>query len=501
MASASSVPSSSSSSSSSAPTANVSAQIVVDAANTLASIGAHQIGTNLAIWYDVTTPTLPGQIAQVAPTILRWPGGSTSDLYHWQSQTECPQNGTGAGTPGPAYAPNSTFDNFMNLVVIPGSYNAAITVNYGTNASCNGGGDPTEAAAWVAYAKQKGYNQYIHYWTVGNEEFGGWEADLHNPAHDGPTYGAAMSGPNGYYQLMKAADPTAQVGAFVLGGPGYNNWDSSVLSTAQYDFVELHWYAQQPGQESDSWLLSQGPAALTQAIATLRQELQTAGKPSTPIMLGEVNSVAYNQGKQTTSVVNALFAGMVVGEVLQDNVAIATWWFGAGGSQGCNNNNSSSLYGWQNFGSYDLVASNTAYAYNYCTSNTGSEIVPEGTVFPSGNAFAMAQQFAQPGSSVLGVSVAASLPNVRAYAASQGKGYALMLFNLSQTDTTTATVGVQNAAAGSFTGSTVTYGKQQYDDSQNNVWTGPVTGSLGTVQSSSLQVTLPPFSMTVVKLQ
>jgi len=443
---------------------------------------------------------LPAQVASVAPTILRWPGGSLSDQYHWQNHTQCSYASPGTYTSGAAYDPNSTFDNFMTKIVQPGGYDAAITVAYGTNVACNGGGDPAEAAAWVAYAKQKGYNSSIHYWTVGNEVFGGWEVDLHQPANDAATYAAALSGASGYYAQMKAADPSAQVGAFVIGGTGYNNWDSTVLSKAQYDFVELHWYAQQPGQESDSWLLTQGPGTLTKTIATLRQELQTAGKPaSTPIMLGEVNSVAYNPGKQTMSVVNALFTGMVIGEVLNDNVAVTTWWFGAGGTQGCTNNNSSSLYGWQSFGGYDLIAANAQYSWNNCSNGT---VVPEGSLFPSGNAFALAQQFATGAESMLAVSVPSSLPDVRAYAASQGNGngYSLMLFNLNQTATTTATVGVANAATSSFSASTVTYGKAQYDESQNNTWTGPVSATLGHVQGN-VTVTLPPWSMTVLKLQ
>jgi alpha-L-arabinofuranosidase len=448
----------------------------------------------------VTTASLPAQVAAVTPQVVRWPGGSISDQYHWQNHTMCPSGGP--GTPSGAYQANSTFDNFMTKIVIPGSYQTALTVNYGSNAACNGGGDPAEAAAWVAHAKQQGYSQYIRYWTVGNEENGGWEYDLHNPAHDPATYAAALSGASGYYQQMKAADPSAQIGAFVLGGAGYNNWDATVLSHAQYDYVEFHWYAQAPGNESDSWLLTQGPQALTSTIATLRQELQTAGKSaSTPIMLGEVNSVAFNPGKQTMSIVNALFTGMLLGEVLNDNVSLVTWWFGAGGNQGCNHNNSSSLYGWQNFGGYDLVAAGAAFNWNYCTNNNGPKIVPEGAIFPSGSAYAMALQFAKPGNSMLAVSVASSLSNVRAYAASNGSGYALMLFNLSETGTATVSVSVKNAAASSLVASTVTYGKQQYDDSQNNIWSGPVSATIGTVQSSGLSVTLPAWSMTVLMLQ
>ncbi len=476
-----------------APTSTVAGQVLVDASAKIAPIQGGEIGTNLAVWYDVEMSGLPSQVASLSPHMLRWPGGSTSDTYHWQNHTEC----SAKGQSSTAYEQHSTFDNFMSAIVTPGNYEAAITVDYGSDPTCTTGGLPTEAAAWVAYAKAKGYNQHIHHWTVGNEVFGGWEFDLHAKPNDPTTYAGAMSGASGYYQLMKAADSTAQVGVVALGGSGLNNWDSIVLANAPYDYVEIHWYAQQPGSESDQYLLYQAPAALTATIATLRSELAAAGKANTPIMLGEFNSVAYNPGKQTTSIVNALFAGMAFGEVLNDNLAVATWWFGAGGTQNCGHNNSSSLYGWQNFGGYDLVAANTQYAWNGC--NTGPT-VPEGTLFPSGQAFALVSRFAQPGNSMLAASVNASLPDVRAYAATQGTGYALMLFNLNQSTASTVTVSLANAASSSYKGAALTYGKAQYDTSANNVWTGPVSTPVS-VSGTSATVTLPPYSMTVLTLQ
>jgi hypothetical protein len=45
----------------------------------------------------------------------------------------------------------------------------------------------------------------------------------------------------------------------------------------------------------------------------------------------------------------------------------------------------------------------------------------------------------------------------------------------------------------------VTYGKAQYDNSKNNVWTPPVSQNLGTANGSAT-VTLPPWSMTVLTL-
>ncbi len=461
---------------------------MVNASSVLAPIVAAELGANLAITFNMNTPGYTTAVAAMNPKQLRWPGGSIADGYHWQTHQSC----NGANNLQTAYNPASTFDNFMSTIVMPASYNVSITVDYGSDPTCTTGGLPSEAAGWVAHAKASGYNSRTNFWTIGNEEFGSWEQDLHANAHDPTTYANAVAGSNGFYASMKAADSTAKVGVLVEGA---NPWDSIVMANAPFDFVEFHWYAQQPGSESDQYLLYQAPGVLTQTINTIKSELAAAGKGSTPIMLGEFNSVAYNPGKQTVSVVNGLFTGMAFGEILNDGLAAATWWFGAGGSPNCGNNNSSSLYGWQNFGGYDLVALGGVW-----DPPCGGTNIPQDAVFPSGEAFLLVSQFAVPGNSMLSASVISSLSDVRAYAATQGTGYAVMLFNLNETTTSTVTVGVTNAAGSQYTATTSTYGKAQYDESQQNVWAGPVTASLGSV-GTTVSVSLPPLSMTVLKLQ
>lgn len=470
------------------------ADVVVDASRVVAPISRDAVGINLGLWYGVNAKDLPEEIASVRPRILRWPGGSLADGYHWQSQTQCNASNNRLVT---AYDPASTFDNFIDRIVIPGGYDVAITVDYGSNESCTGGGDPKEAAAWVAHARRRGYDTHTKYWTVGNEEFGGWEYDLHRLPHDAATYAAAMSGPDGYYALMKAADPTAQVGVVVTGNAAPNGWDRIVLRAAPFDFVELHFYAQQPGREGDAYLLERAPVALDAAIATLREELAAAGKPHTPIMLGELNSVAYAPGKQTLSIVNALYAGMAYGRVLNDGLAVATWWFGVGGEQNCGNDDAASLYGWQDFGGYDLVAANTRSAWNGCSRGP---VVPEGTVFPGGDAFLLVSRFARTGASMLAVAVDPAFPAVRAYADRTKSGdCALLLLNLNETAGATIRVGVENSPVTSYTATTLTYDKQLYDESQHNIWPGPVTASLGPVGPIAT-VTLPPWSITLLQL-
>jgi hypothetical protein len=470
------------------------ADVTVDASRFLAKITRDDVGLDLGTWYDITTPGFQARLSQVHPRLVRWPGGSVADTYHWQTHTTC----SGDRKVQPTYHPSARFDNFMKDVVIPGGYDVAITVNYGSNASCSGGGDPAEAVAWMEYAKRKGYERYIKYWTVGNEEFGGWEYDLHDRVHDPATYAAAMSGPNGYYALMKRADPSAQVGILAGGDDQFSAWDRGVLPNAPYDFVEVHSYPEQPGHESDTYLLDQAPGVVRDGIEYIRRELAAAGRPNTPLILGEFNSVTFNPGKQSMSIVNALFTGMDFGEALQQGLESAMWEFGAGGNQTCGNNNSADLYGWQNFGGYDSVAVNTQYAWNYCN---GPMIVPEGTVLPSGNAFSLMAQFAATGQQMLAVTVDPSQPDVRAYAATRPLGgYALMLFNLSESAGHVVTVSVANTPLQSFHASLLTYDKALYDESKRNVWPGPVRLDLGRVGPQAA-VLLPPWSMSVLELR
>lgn len=466
-------------------------EVVVDASVKIGAIRPDQLGTNLGVWYDVTTSSLPDQLAQVSPHALRWPGGSIAETTHWEKHTQC--NGKSSQ---PGYHPGSTFANFMHDVLVPGDYTAALTVAYGTNPACTGGGDAKEAAAWVAYVKAHGYGPRVKYWTVGNESFGNWEVDMHAHAHDPATYAAAMSGAAGYYALMKGADPTARVGVIVTGGGTLDPWDSVVLAHAPYDFVEMHWYAQAPGKEDDDYLLRKAPADFARSIATVKDELSAWGKPATPIMVGEMNSAAYNPGKQSVSIVNALFAGEVLAEGLQSGLAVEFWWFGDGGSQGCgNNDNSSSLYGFQRWGSYDLVFGSTMYGYNGCN---GGPTVPEGTVSPSGQAFRMVSEFIGGGGSML--SVASGSSDVRGYAASSDTGYALLLLNLSADATRNMKVTISGAAGSTYSETDLVYGKAQYDQSRDNRWPGPAKRSVTGV-GNVFPVVLPPWSITLIRLR
>jgi hypothetical protein len=455
-------------------------QILVDAAKIGAPISKDVLGANMAAWFDQTHPGVAAALQGSGLHLTRWPGGSLSDAYHWQTATAC----------GGGYInPNSTFDNFMQDVAIPAHLDVAVTVNYGSNAACNAGGDPAEAAAWVDYA-----NNTKHYgikrWTVGNENYGFWEYDLHPLKNDAGTYAAAVA--TGFYPAIKTKDPTSQVG-IVVAGSYSPAWDSYVLTHAKFDFVEAHYYAQSPGSESDSYLLIKAPAAVAAEIAKIRGEMNAAGVPkSVPIYEGELNSVVGDPGKQAMSIVNGLFAGMATAELMKQGVPMMTWWLGFGG---CGvGNQSKSLYGWQNFGGYMMLSDGTP---EYGCSN--AQTTAFGTPFPDARAFQVLANFAQPGNHLVTVDVDPSRPLVRSYAATAGTGFALLLFNLDKNVRVPVNVTLDHTARTSFTASSIVYDKALYDQSKHGAWPGPVTSSLGTV-GKTFSLTLTPWSMTVVQL-
>jgi hypothetical protein len=451
--------------------------ITVDPSSSGPTISSLVLGANMAMWFDITQPGIATAIQTAGFAATRWPGGSESDSYYWKRNVVC----SGGGYT----SPNSTFDHFMADVAQPAHLDVAITLNYGSDSTCALPGDPAVAAAWVAYARAQNYQ--ITHWTVGNESYGHWETDLHANQWDPTTYAAAVK--NGYYPQIKTADATAQIGVVVSGG-GFNNWDQTVLANAPYDYVELHYYDQNPGSESDTGLILHGASRLATAVETVETELSQAGKAGVPIYVGELGSVNTNPGKQTMSITQALYAAQAIGTLMQLGVPRVTWWLALGGCNTSSSGNfSSSLYGWQSFAGYMILSDGIPTPYE-CT---GAPNVPLGTLLPTARAYQVLSQFAVTGEHMVGVSLGDSLPTIRAWAATSGSGYALLLVNVDSATTKTAPLVIKGHSLPSSV-SVTTYGKAQYDDSKNNIWTGPTQSSVTTGS-----ITLPPWSLTVVR--
>lgn len=465
--------------------------VTVDASHPGAHVAREQFGINEPDFIDVTRGEVVRALSNLGIGLIRWPGGS-GDVYHWARNANGPGYcSTYAGT----VDPHDDFDAFMTKLARPLGAAVAVQVNYGSDATCTGGGDPAEAAAWVAYARKKHYD--VRLWTIGNEQWADFALDLHVTTHDPWRYSWEIN--TRYYPMMKAADPAIQIGIDVEGTAD-SRWDSIVLKYAKYDFVDVHVYPEMPPHDDD-WLLRQGPGRVAAVIEHVREALRRAGRPATPVFVGEWNSAAYDLGKQSTSIVEALFAGMTAAQMLEMGVPYAAFFDGFEPSCGMAPGDRQ-LYGSLPFGSWSLFSAGAQTDTWPGTCPHVGRFPPSGTPYPAARALAMVRAFAVPGQAMLPVRVdgepgsGASGP-VRAYAVSGPAGYRVLLVNLDRTQEADATIAFDGASATEFDLTTQTYGKAEYDRIAKGIFLAPVRHAFGP-RTAPFAVALPPWSMTLV---
>jgi alpha-L-arabinofuranosidase len=341
----------------------------VNASQTLRAADARWFGLNTAIWdgYFDTTST-SNALSELGTSILRFPGGSLSDEYHWATG----KSGTNT------WAWGTTFNNFVHIATNAG-VQAMITVNYGT-------GTPQEAAAWVRHANFTNHFNFKN-WEIGNECYGTWETDTNVNPHDPYTYAVRAAQ---YIAQMKTADATIKIGLPVVTGedssangytshPIYNSrtgtthygWTPVVLATLKSlgvtpDFLVHHVYPQYQN-DSDQTLL-QASANWANDAADLRQQITdyfgTAGT-NLEILCTENNADAGNQGRQSTSIVNGLYLADSLAQLMKTEINAFIWWDLRNGSDTAGDFNSL-LYGWRNNGDLGIIGgSNTRYPVFY----------------------------------------------------------------------------------------------------------------------------------------
>jgi hypothetical protein len=473
--------------------------VTVDLTSSGPAVTDKLLGVNMAVWYDLVgnQSGILNAFQSAGITQVRWPGGSDSDLYHWATNTEC-DNG---------YADsNDTFSNFVSDMALPAKLDVALTANYGSNSTCNGGGEPSEAAAWVAAAVAAKVTP--SHMTVGNEQYGSWEYDLYTTPIDTPDptqYASLVVGTAGFYNAIKTASPNTLVGIDVDADNTAGGWDNTVMSDAKgsYDFVEYHYYPEAPGSENDTFLVQQAAQELTTNINTLKSELAEWGTPNTPIYVGEIGGPYTMPGKQSWSITQGLYAGQVLGEMMNDGVSRLTWWIGFGGCS-TSGNLSPSLYGWQNFGGYNIFSD-------------GPDDGPDcpgagatGTMSPTARAFQLFSQMGVNGQTVLTATVAGDTTDVRAYAATNPSGTSLWLFNDNENLAQPVSITLSGKSSSSSV-TVTTYDKAIYDLSGSptgtppdpvgtSTWAPPITTSLG-AQTLPITLTLSPWSMNMIIIQ
>ncbi len=513
------------------------ATVTVNASQIVCAVNTNLLGVNVAWWDTDLNATQTAQMVEAAGlTMFRFPGGSSSDDFHFNA----PSTYNGEGTDG-------SMAEFIDSVSGVG----LATVDYGS-------GSPQEAAAFLAYleapvgnttaigngqewndttgawqtvnwqtagywaslraaaplAQDDGLNFLrldhpapfnVQYWEVGNEEYGSWEIDHHTVQHDPATYIAFAKQ---FATYAAQIDPNISIGLDV-GSPGnaYNNWTDDILQQSAMQgfmpgFLSDHNYMQNPGSESDSSLLldtvtdPSSPddwAVRAEGYETdLINELGPAGY-NVQLLATEFNSVSYDPGKQTTSLVNGLFVADSLGVLLETSYNGADVWDLRNGFS-TSYNNSASLYGWRDGGDYGLLGSPPDSA------PTTGAYIPYPTYF----AEQLASQIIQTGGQV--VEAASDNNDLSAYAVLEANGdLDLLVINKNGPSASDAlTEQFQIAGFQPEPKAEVwQYGEAQ-DTAQSQSSTGQSALANSTttlsLNGSNFSFTFPAYSMTVLQL-
>ena len=454
--------------------------LAVNASQAQRAADARWLGLNTAIWdsnFDTTNTS--AALAELGTQILRFPGGSLSDFYHWNP---------GIRSDGYQWDPTK-FTNFIHIATNV-SAQAMITVNYGTGTS-------NEAAAWVKSANVTNHLGF-KYWEIGNECYGTWEADSNNLPHDPYTYATRAAN---YIRLMKAADPNIKAG--VVAAPGENSysnnvthfavnprtdttnygWTPIVLSTLKSqgvrpDFLVHHVYPEYNVDSDQSLLLAGGNWGGD--AADLRQQITDYfGSDGTNIELlcTENNADSGNQGRQSTSLVNGLYLADSLAQLEKTEFNGFVWWDLRNGTD-YSGDFDSLLYGWRNYGDLGIInGPNTRHPVFY--------------------AFKLMQYFARAGDTVL--SAASDYALLPAYAARKANGsLALLIINKDRYTGYTARLSLTNFVPGPD--ATVrSYGIDQDEATRTNadVSLQDIAQTKISFASTNFNYLFPPYSLTL----
>jgi hypothetical protein len=285
--------------------------VTVDAGSALHAINPLLYGINTARWDESLFPGTPEEmlltcdrdaIAKIKAsgiTLLKYPGGNDADAYIWNS----PDN-------------NSTEMNTDEYIALCRAVHAEpfITVNFNA--------PPALAASWVQYCKERGYG--VHYWEVGDEQWGAWAKGHTTPEQYAKKYIS-------FVQAMRTVDPSIKVATNVPLGNQQEGWTSRVLrGAASYiDMLTVTFYPQLWGKENDDSLLASA-ARYAKQFTELRHEAEQAlgADRARSILYINVgyNSVNHSPGPQTVQAVNALWVADMLGTMAETGTDIACFW-------------------------------------------------------------------------------------------------------------------------------------------------------------------------------
>ncbi len=339
--------------------------VTVDRSNVITKIPRAIAGNNSNIWMTqmVTESSLLDHITAIHPHIIRFPGGSISDVFFWNAQPntappDAPSqlvNADGsASAAGYWFGKNTaswtcSVDNYYNMLQQTNNQ-GMVTVNYGY-ARYGTGPAPAIAAAHLAADWVRYDNGRTKYWEVGNENFGDWEAGYRiNTASNQDGQSQYLSGQlyGQHFKIFADSMRSAaqQIGKTIYIGAVMSEstpqswwtqtatfWNSGLFNAAgnSPDFYIVHNYYTPYQTNANAATILNTPIPVTQTMMDyVKQQIAGAGLTQKPVILGEWN-ITSQGSKQQVSHINGLHAVMILGEALKNKFGMTARWDMANG--------------------------------------------------------------------------------------------------------------------------------------------------------------------------
>ena len=342
------------------PTAASNVFVTINASKIITKVPSSVFGQNGNVWMTqmVSEPSLINHIKNLKPNIIRFPGGSLSDVYFWnalpnQKPADAPDNlldaSGNSASAGYWYGKNTdswtiSLDNYYNMLQQTGN-EGLITVNYGY-ARYGNSSNPVAQAAHLAADWVRYDNGRTKYWEIGNECNGVWEAGYRiNTADNKDGQPAIVTGAL-YGQhakvfidsMKKAAQEIGKIiyiGAYILEKqpeswqtPTDQSWNSGVLNQIanKSDYYVIHSYYTPYQQNSTADVILATASDNTTAMMNyVKTSITNTGSTIKPIALDEWN-ITSQGSMQQVSFINGMHATILLGEALKNKYGQTSRW-------------------------------------------------------------------------------------------------------------------------------------------------------------------------------
>ena len=418
----------------------VTTTVTVDASNVITKIPPSIYGHNANTWMTsfISEPTFLTHITALQPHVIRFPAGSGSDVYFWNAKPgELPadapamltDNNGNLKAPGYGFGRTTdnwraSLDNYYDMLKQSNS-TGVLTMNYGY-ARYGTSANPVATAAHLAADWVRYDNGRTKYWEIGNEVYADWEWSYRIDVSKNKDGQPMLITGNLYAQhfkvfedsMRKAANDVGAkifIGAVMYESPpaswqaaSFQTWNATMLPELNNvaDFYIGHNYFTPYNENSTAATVLN--AALTEPAKMMKfftQTLQTYGATLKPIAMTEWNMFATGS-KQQVSNTSGVFAALVVNEALTNKYGLAARW--------------DLLNGWSNGDDHGLF------------SDGNEPSVDKWTPRPSFHYLYFLQKCS--GDRLVGATVSASNPNIKAYGTTFSSGQAgVTLLNISAT--------------------------------------------------------------------